>query len=69
MPFFPPIPLIRRNAIIKKLTECGAFSDDKAVTLRDAGVINPDAFSRITDKLVKDGLLKKTKDNKFYLNR
>ena len=32
MAFFPPIPLIRKNHIIKKLTESNAFSEETAKT-------------------------------------
>ena len=30
MAFFSPIPLIRKNLIIKKLAECNAFSEETA---------------------------------------
>ncbi len=36
MAFFPPIPLIRKNLIIKKLTECNAFSEETAKTFVEA---------------------------------
>ena len=67
MAFFPPIPLIRRNAIVKQLNTCGAVSEDTAKTLAEAGVINPDGFRRITDRLVKDGTIHRTKDGKYYI--
>ena len=28
MAFFPPIPLIRKNLIVRKLKKCNAFSED-----------------------------------------
>jgi len=64
---FPPIPLIRRNVIIKKLTEHGAVSPETAVTFREAGIISPDGFAIVTRKLVKQGILAKTDENKYYL--
>ena len=64
MAFFPPIPLIRRNVIIKKLKASGATSAETAKTLAEAGVINPDGFRRITDKLVKTKVIHKTLDGK-----
>ena len=38
MAFFPPIPLIRRNVIIRKLKASGATSEETAKTLIEAGV-------------------------------
>ncbi|MBR5288776.1 MAG: hypothetical protein IKU34_09355 [Clostridia bacterium] len=67
MAFFPPIPLIRRNVIIKKLKACGATSVETAKTLTEAGVINPNGFKRITDKLVETNVIHKTVDGKYYL--
>ena len=67
MAFFPPIPLIRRNLIIKKLKDCGAISVETAKTLPEAGVINPNRFKRITDKLVETNVIHKTADGKYYL--
>ena len=69
MAFFPPIPLIRKNLIIKKLTECNAFSEETAKTFVEAGIINPNGFHKINEKLIKQGILVKTNDNKYYLNR
>ncbi len=65
--FFPPIPLIRKRRIIKKLTEHKAFSAETAVTFKKAGIINPNAFGRITQKLVNDNVIKKAENNKYYL--
>ena len=69
MAFFPPIPLIRKNLIIKKLTECKAFSEETAKTFAEAGIINPNGFSNITERLINQGTLTRTKENKYYLNR
>ncbi len=46
MAFFPPIPLIRKKLIIKKLTECNAFSEETAKTFSEAGIINPNGFNK-----------------------
>ena len=67
MTFFPPIPLIRRNAIIKRLKACGATSAETAKTLAEAGVINPNGFRCITDRLVQTNSIHKTDDGKYYL--
>lgn len=69
MAFFPPIPLIRKKLIIKKLTKCNAFTENTAVTFKEAGIINPNGFKKITKKLIDQELLVKTKDNKYYLNK
>ena len=67
MAFFPPIPLIRKRLIVKKLIACGATSESTAKTLAEAGVINPDGFKRITARLVASGVIHKTSDNKYYV--
>ena len=67
MAFFPPIPLIRKNIIVKRLIASGANSFDTAKTLTEAGVINPDGFRRITEHLVKTGVIHRTPDNKYYI--
>lgn len=67
MAFFPPIPLIRRNAILKKLSECGATSEKAAKTLEEAGVINPNGFKRITELLVRQGAIHRTPDGRYYV--
>ena len=53
MAFFPPIPLIRKKLIIKKLTECNAFSEETAKTFSEAGIINPNGFHNVNEKLIK----------------
>ena len=66
MPFFPPIPLIRKNVIIKHLQDCGATSPDTAKSLAEAGVVNPNGFTRITDRLVETGVIKRTAEGRYY---
>ena len=63
----PPILLIRKKHIIKKMTEHKAFSAETAITFKEAGIINPNAFGRITQKLVNDHVIKKAENNKYYL--
>ena len=67
MAFFPPIPLIRRNDIVKRLRACGAVSAETAKTLAEAGVINPNAFKRITERLVQTGVIKRTEEGRYYI--
>ena len=69
MAFFPPIPLIRKNLIIKKLTDCDAFSEKTAKSFSEAGIINPNGFNKINKRLIKQKVLVKTKDGKYYLNK
>ena len=64
---YPPIPLIRRNLIVSKLRESGAVSPETAKTFAEAGVINPNGFSRITEVMLKRGTIKKTADGKYYI--
>ncbi len=67
MAFIPPIPLIRKNLILKRLKECGAVSEDTAKTLAEANVLNPNGFKPITDRMVEQGVLGKTSDGKYYV--
>ena len=67
MAFFPPIPLIRRNVILKKLSECGATSEKTARTLAEAGVINPNGFKRITELLMRQSIIHRTPDGRYYI--
>jgi len=67
--FFPPIPLIRKHHIIKKLSEHGAFAPDSAVTFSDAGIINPDGFRGITKKLLRSGELVSCLDGRYYIGK
>ncbi len=66
MAYFPPVPAIRRNHIISRLRQQGAVSTETAVTLSDAGVINPNAFKKITELLCKRGIIKQV-ENRYYL--
>ena len=61
--------MMRRRMIITKLSEYGAFSEERAVTLKDAGVFNPNAFKGLTKRMVKMNILTQTKGGKYYLNK
>ena len=67
MAFFPPITLIRKNHIVKQLHSCGAVSEETAKTLAEAGVINPNGFKRITNRLVRMGSIHSTSDERYYI--
>ena len=64
-----PVLLLGRKMIINKLQQIGAISEETAKTLEEAGVFNPNAFPKVNEKLIKDKLLVRTKDNKYYLNK
>ena len=64
-----PVLLMRRKMIINKLQQNGAFSEETAKTLEEIKVINSNAFPKVTEQLVKDKILVKTKDNKYYLKK
>ena len=67
MIMFPPIPLIRRNHIVNKLRKSSAFTPETSVTLADAGVINPSCFKRVTERLIKSGVIAPFENGRFYL--
>ncbi len=62
-----PVLLMRKRHIIDKLLKMDAVSEENAVTLREAGVINPNGFHRFTLRLVEQGILHKCGD-KYYLD-
>ena len=61
--------LLQKRLIIKKLSQCGAYSEETAKTLSDAGVGKPERFRIINDKLENQKILVRTKDNRYYLNK
>ena len=63
-----PVLLLRKKMILKKFKECGATSAESAKTLEEAGVFNPNAFSKVTENLVKQNILVETQSGKYYLN-
>lgn len=62
-----PVPLIRRNIILRKLQQAHAFTPGTAVTLREAGVFNPDGLPQITERMVRRGWILRTPDGRYYL--
>ncbi len=66
MAFFPPVLLIRRNLILLKLAEAKAETPETAVTLAEAGVINPNGFKRFSNFLVRRGVIRRTDDGRYY---
>lgn len=66
---FAPIPLIRRNHIVRQLEKHGAVSKQTAVTLEEAGVVNLNAFSRVNNVLIKQGVLSRIEGKRYYLNK
>lgn len=67
MPFFAPVPLIRHNHIIKQLIKAGATSPETAVTLEQAGVMNPNRFKPVRNIMLKRGELCAVGD-KYYVD-
>ena len=67
MAFIPPMPLIRRNHIIKKLKEANATCAERAKSFEEAGILNPHGFKAVTNRMIKSGILRKTADSKYYL--
>lgn len=69
MPFVPPIPLIRKKAIERGLTRERAYTKESAKYLDEIGLVNPYGFHRVTKMLVDKGVISKTDEGKYYLNR
>ena len=66
MSYVTPFPVIRKKHIIRKLSQCNAFSRESAKTLEDAGVYDPEGFEKITELLCQRRILIQT-GNKYYL--
>ncbi|MBR2441662.1 MAG: hypothetical protein IKB20_01120 [Clostridia bacterium] len=66
MAVFPPIPMIRKNAIVRKLKKYGAVSPETAKTLAEIGLVNPNGFKRITQKLIQKGVICQADDGKYF---
>lgn len=64
-----PAFLLRKKTIIKKLSQCGAISENSAKTLAEAGILYPNAFPKVTEDLEMQKILIRTKDKKYYLNK
>ena len=69
MSLFPSGLLVRRNLLILKLSAVGAGSPETAVTLEQAGVGNSRVARKFADVLVKRGIIRRTKDGRFYSDR
>lgn len=67
--FVPPIPLIRRKHIIRRLRACGAVSPQTARSFEEAGIIFPNKFSIAKIKMLHDGRLCRTEDGRYFLGR
>lgn len=65
---FAPVPLIRRNHVMDRLRKAGALSPETAVTFREAGVINPNGFRRVTSMMIRTGLLGQAGE-RYYLRK
>lgn len=63
-----PAFMLRKKMILKKFKECGAISEESAKTLEEAGVFNPNVFPKVTEELVKQNKLIKTKSQKYYIH-
>ena len=64
--FFPPVPLIRKRMIMKKMRMCGAVSPETARTPEEAGFY-PGVFPMIINVMIRRGDIAVTQDGRFYL--
>ena len=60
-------PLIVRRRIINKLLEKNAISDENAITLEEAGIVNPNNFQAVISCLIEQGVLHQL-DGRYYLD-
>lgn len=64
-----PALVLRQKRIVNLLEKAGAFSKETAKGLDEIGLLNPNTFPTMTEKLVKDNIIAVTADGKYYLNR
>lgn len=64
---FTVMLLMQRGMIIKKLTKCGAFSEETAITLEQAGVFK--ALPYVIKTMKKKKTITETSDGRYYLNK
>ena len=62
-----PVPLIVRRRIINKLLEKNAVSSENAITLEEAGILNPNNFQKVVSRLIEQGVLHQL-DSRYYLD-
>lgn len=57
---------LRKKIIVRALYAAGAVSPETAKTLGEAGTQNPDLFPEYTGRLVKQGVLGRTEDGRYW---
>ena len=67
VPMTPPL-LVRKKRIINRLRDAGAVSPDKAVTLSEAGIVNVNAFPRLTKRLEEQGVIVPAQKGRYWLD-
>ena len=68
MALYPIVYDIRKKYIIKKLNERGAYSSVTAVSFEDIGLPLNGLFKAHTNSLVRNNIIYKTENDKYYLN-
>ena len=64
--FVPPVAIIRRKRIVKRLLNAGAVTADTAVTLEEAGIFK--GLGLIVSRLETHGVLIKLNNDSYYVD-
>ena len=64
--FVPPMAIIRRKRIVKRLLSAGAVSADTAKTLGEAGIFKGSGFIR--SRLEARGILVQVENERYYVD-
>jgi len=59
--------LMRRKKIIEGLKRAGAVSPETAIEFEKIGLIFPETFESYTERLVSNGIIKRTDNGRYYL--
>ena len=65
----PTVILMRKRRILNLLQDAGAVSQESAKSLAEIGIIHPDTFSAVTEKLLREYVIIGTDDGRYYLNQ
>ena len=69
MAFIHPILKMRMKKIIYLLDKANAYSEESAKGINEIGLMNPNFLRGAVRILVTKGIISKTHDEKYYINK
>lgn len=65
--FVVPVPIIRRNVIVRRFINAGAISPSSAKAPEDVGSFK--GLGLMYSRLISQGILVQTENNKYYVDK